>query len=69
MEATDHINDIAVQPIIEGVGETTEKSSSKPYRDLGEGLRKLGNEVDDLLQGTDEVIPQAQALTVVPLLS
>ena len=69
MEATDHINDIAVQPIIEGVWETTEESSSKPYRDLGEGLRKLGNEVDDLLQGAYEVIPQARALAVVPFLS
>ncbi len=56
METRYDLELLAFSAIVQGVREAPQESPSMTRRDLWEGLGKLGNKSDDMLERRDEVI-------------
>ncbi len=56
MQTRYDVEHLAFSAIVQSVWEAPEESPAMTCRDLREGLGKLGNKADDMLERRDEVI-------------
>jgi len=65
VKARENVDDAAVEAVVEGVGEAREEGPPQAHRDLWKRLGQLRDEINDLLEGADEGVTKARALSVV----
>ena len=56
MQTRYDVEHLVFSAIVQSVREAPEESPAMTGRDLGEGLGKLGNKTDEMLERRDEVI-------------
>lgn len=67
VEACDDVDDLAIQSVVESIGEAREEGAPQAHRDLRKRLGHLCDEINHLLEGAHKDLAQAWALSVVPV--
>jgi hypothetical protein len=66
VEASDHVDDVGVQAVVDGIRETVKKGSAHSNGNLRESLRQARDQVNDLFKRLDELVAEARTLRVIP---
>ena len=67
MEAGDHLDTPAIEPVVECIREARKESTSEADGYLRKRLRKTRHQLHDLFERVNEGIPESWALGLVPL--